>query len=141
MTGLREIICEGCGQYESECRCRLTPMGKARQEQWDAIGKSGSERMTDNKETKDLQTIREDVAKLVGEWTLQPQWTHGLADAFLRYVQQPEVFKVLAAMQSSTEPDIIEDGFGNEWSAYCPMCGKKTMSVVRPGQVQCSQCG
>jgi len=36
--------------------------------------------------------------------------------------------------------DTIEDGFGSVWSATCPNCGGKTMQVVRPGKVQCSQC-
>ena len=36
---------------------------------------------------------------------------------------------------------IISDGFGNHWSAYCSMCGNKTIQVVRPGKVQCSECG
>ena len=35
----------------------------------------------------------------------------------------------------------IEDGFGGEWSAWCPRCGCKSMSVVRPGKVQCMWCG
>ena len=34
----------------------------------------------------------------------------------------------------------IEDGFGSCWSAWCPECGKKSMSVVRPGKVQCNNC-
>ena len=34
----------------------------------------------------------------------------------------------------------IEDGFGSVWSAWCPGCGKKSMSVVRPGKVQCNHC-
>jgi len=37
--------------------------------------------------------------------------------------------------------ETIEDGFGSVWSAWCPECGKKTMSVVRPGKVQCNHCG
>lgn len=37
--------------------------------------------------------------------------------------------------------DIIEDGDGSAWSAWCPMCHKKLMSVVRPGKVQCQNCG
>ena len=37
--------------------------------------------------------------------------------------------------------DIIEDGFGSSWSAYCAMCGKKSMHIVRPGKVQCGFCG
>ena len=39
------------------------------------------------------------------------------------------------------DKDIVEDGFGSCWSAWCPMCRKKTMQVVRPGKVQCGYCG
>jgi len=39
------------------------------------------------------------------------------------------------------DEDVISDGFGSAWSAYCPMCGKRTMQVVRPGKAQCSKCG
>ena len=35
----------------------------------------------------------------------------------------------------------IEDGFGSCWSAWCPSCGNKSMSIVRPGKVQCNHCG
>lgn len=35
----------------------------------------------------------------------------------------------------------IEDGFGMVCSAWCPECGEKTMSIVRPGEVQCGNCG
>ena len=34
----------------------------------------------------------------------------------------------------------ITDGFGNTWSSTCLKCGKKTMEIVRPGKVQCSNC-
>ena len=37
--------------------------------------------------------------------------------------------------------DIIQDGLGSVWSAYCPVCKEKSMSVVRPGKVQCDNCG
>jgi len=37
--------------------------------------------------------------------------------------------------------DIVEDGFGNAVSAYCPECGEKSMVVVRPGKFQCNNCG
>ena len=39
------------------------------------------------------------------------------------------------------DKDVIEDGFGNAWSAYCPECGQRTMQVIRPGKCQCSECG
>lgn len=31
----------------------------------------------------------------------------------------------------------IEDGFGNSWGKQCPRCECLSMSVVRPGKVQC----
>ena len=37
--------------------------------------------------------------------------------------------------------DIIKDGFGSAWSAWCCECGRKTMCVVRPGKAQCNYCG
>ena len=37
--------------------------------------------------------------------------------------------------------DTINDGFGNVWSAWCHNCKQKTMEIVRPGKVQCSECG
>jgi len=41
---------------------------------------------------------------------------------------------------SDSDEDIIEDGFGSGWSAWCPQCGLKTMCIVRPGKVQCNYC-
>ena len=34
----------------------------------------------------------------------------------------------------------IEDGYGSVWSDTCPSCGGK-MQVVRPGKIQCCNCG
>jgi hypothetical protein len=40
------------------------------------------------------------------------------------------------------KPDeIISDGFGSAWSIVCPECEKPIMQVVRPGKVQCPDCG
>ena len=39
------------------------------------------------------------------------------------------------------EEDAIYDGFGSSVSVVCPMCGDRTMQVVRPGKFQCSECG
>lgn len=36
---------------------------------------------------------------------------------------------------------IISDGFGNSWYIKCPTCGKDSMVIVRPGKVQCRNCG
>ena len=37
--------------------------------------------------------------------------------------------------------DWIDDGHGNQWSAWCPECHQKSIVVVRPGKVQCINCG
>ena len=44
-------------------------------------------------------------------------------------------------VETMSMPDTISDGFGSTWSSWCPECGKKTMQVVRPGSVQCGNCG
>jgi hypothetical protein len=35
----------------------------------------------------------------------------------------------------------IEDGYGNAWSKTCPKCKQDTMQIIRPGKVQCGECG
>ena len=37
--------------------------------------------------------------------------------------------------------ETISDGLGSEWLKKCPDCGKDEMVVVRPGKVQCNNCG
>mgnify|MGYP001574186091 CR=1 FL=1 len=37
--------------------------------------------------------------------------------------------------------DTVSDGFGNTWSIKCPACGKDEIFVVRPGKIQCNNCG
>jgi len=39
-----------------------------------------------------------------------------------------------------TDPESLDDGYGNLWSPFCLECGGKTMQIVRPGKVQCSEC-
>jgi len=38
------------------------------------------------------------------------------------------------------DTDYITDGY-QTWPKRCAMCGQDTMQVVRPGKVQCSECG
>ena len=40
--------------------------------------------------------------------------------------------------KAAPDDDLLDDGFGNRWSAWCPTCGQKSMSIVRPGKVQCN---
>ena len=35
----------------------------------------------------------------------------------------------------------VADGCGGLWARRCPDCGQDTMVVVRPGKVQCGNCG
>jgi len=37
--------------------------------------------------------------------------------------------------------ETISDGFGSTWLKRCPECGKDSMVVIRPGKVQCNNCG
>ena len=37
--------------------------------------------------------------------------------------------------------EYLDDGFGNCFSPYCPECRRKTMQIIRPGKVQCGNCG
>jgi len=39
---------------------------------------------------------------------------------------------------AAPDSDILDDGHGSQWSAWCPTCGHKTMVIVRPGKVQCN---
>src|SRR3990167_4551624 len=39
-------------------------------------------------------------------------------------------------IKTEEDPPIV-DGFGSVWSQRCPACKKLSMSVVRPGKVQC----
>ena len=43
--------------------------------------------------------------------------------------------------QSFSSEEVISDGFGSSWSRTCPTCKQKTMEIVRPGKVQCCNCG
>lgn len=55
-----------------------------------------------------------------------------------KYGYYPE--QISLSTNTFTE-ETISDGFGNVNSAYCAMCGKKSMQVVRPGKFQCVHCG
>jgi transposase-like protein len=41
---------------------------------------------------------------------------------------------------SSLREDVIEDGFGSAWSAWCECCESRSMQVVRPGVAKCAIC-
>lgn len=40
-----------------------------------------------------------------------------------------------------TSEETVSDGFGSTWSKKCPNCGKDEVFVVRPGKVECGNCG
>ncbi|GAH03498.1 unnamed protein product [marine sediment metagenome] len=44
------------------------------------------------------------------------------------------------AIMELLDDDIVDDGFGTSASVYCPECGKRTMHIVRPGDIRCSNC-
>ena len=49
--------------------------------------------------------------------------------------------RVVLAMAEPEPTDVITDGHGGRWSRTCPECGRDTMHIVRPGKVQCGECG
>ena len=54
----------------------------------------------------------------------------------------PTRFCWLVSEYLKEAPDqTISNGFGSTWSKKCAMCGKYTMQIVRPGKVQCANCG
>lgn len=66
-------------------------------------------------------------------------WT-GYIKSMDEYVRE-KAAKALQSKAAGGVKDDIEDGFGSSWSKKCGICGKDTMEVVRPGKVQCSNCG
>jgi len=46
-----------------------------------------------------------------------------------------------AKKEMNIEKYFITDGFGNSWDKICHECGKESMKIVRPGKVQCENCG
>jgi len=79
--------------------------------------------------------------------------THALKEMFDKYSgyfgrsgytydMVKSVFDRIETIQNTPESkETISDGFGSEWSITCPMCKQDTMHVVRPGKVQCGNCG
>ena len=55
--------------------------------------------------------------------------------------QSGSAWPVGSSQPRKRDDDTISDGFGSAWSAWCPSCGEKTMEIVRPGKVQCGNCG
>jgi len=36
---------------------------------------------------------------------------------------------------------LLDDGFGMVVHSICPLCGRDSMQIVRPGRTQCAYCG
>lgn len=49
----------------------------------------------------------------------------------------PKKLRALIRMEKRAAAKIVEDGFGSWASSVCPKCHKKTMIVVRPGDIRC----
>jgi hypothetical protein len=62
-------------------------------------------------------------------------------DEFLVLVLDDDRFNGDDSLYDITDEETISDGFGSTWSKTCPRCKGRTMDVVRPGEVQCVNCG
>lgn len=69
---------------------------------------------------------------------MQAKLTRGMFVSNLESILDEIIAGNIAA---SSGNDIIDDGFGNICSAWCPTCKRKSMQVVRPGKFQCGYCG
>ena len=93
------------------------------------------------------EQLIEQAAKIIEKYDGQSWFTYkDIASAILSLFKQagrksPGEMENHVQKGTLDPEDIIEDGFGSMWSAFCPRCGEKSMSVVRPGKVQCNNCG
>lgn len=45
------------------------------------------------------------------------------------------------SIYSGENDNTVSDGFGNFWMNFCNKCEQRSIEVVRPGKVQCINCG
>jgi hypothetical protein len=95
--------------------------------------------------TNEILTRRDDLYRRMIEFVkfVRGGDIHGYCQETLMNNQAAAILQENAEIEilMKNGQDIIEDGFGSSWSAYCAMCGKKSMHIVRPGKVQCGFCG
>lgn len=48
---------------------------------------------------------------------------------------------IVNILKDLVDGKILYDGYGSMCSIYCPECGKKSMSIVKPGKFKCNECG
>ena len=60
---------------------------------------------------------------------------------YIRFDLVSELIFEKRQLLEEIERNTIDDGFGNVWSAICPVCLKETIQVIRPGKAQCYLCG
>jgi len=77
-------------------------------------------------EDLDIETVKE-----------YPFWNEKIGDIICYCI----LLDALIQERIQLKENIIEDGFGSAISKTCPMCGKDSMQVVRPGKFQCQYCG
>ena len=59
---------------------------------------------------------------------------------YLDSQQKPIEYDWMCKPRKPKDEEVLDDGFGMQCSPYCPDCGRKSMSIVRPGKVQCDLC-
>jgi len=59
------------------------------------------------------------------------------ADTFNKVVDE-----IVGMLEDEYGPkELLEDGFGNSFVNKCFCCGEPSMEIVRPGKIQCKNCG
>ena len=80
-------------------------------------------------------------------------WTHAAARGIIYAINEADLgtmdeagraalIKLMADIIAEAEPtEQVSDGHGSTWSTSCPVCHTKSIEIVRPGKVQCTNCG
>jgi hypothetical protein len=87
-----------------------------------------------------LRSALEEISNLHCQYEKAGQYEIGVVDGH-RCAAAVASKALIGEGETTTPTDVITDGHGGRWSRTCPRCGKDTMHVVRPGEVQCRECG
>ena len=82
---------------------------------------------------------RQELREAVIKYARTAEAYSGESELFRQYFN--EAYKKWGKAEWFTRHiDTIDDGY-QAWDIHCEECNQRTMQVVRPGKVQCSECG
>ena len=78
------------------------------------------------------------IKDVLSKWLILPEDVLVSSCVGCRQIVDSDIFQQIVKIIE--QDNTITDDY-QTWSKTCPMCGQDTMQVVRPGKVQCSNCG